>query len=188
MRNRTFWLQADSKDSLAWKWTEGDVKVSGLQPTWCRTPHVSAVCYTLSISLSHTGSMRHRHCHVHDNRNTFTCACIGLITHTHISLCTPETHPHRACWDLPVTNNHGVKCVSVTSVCCQHVRLQWMRNRDVAPTSRGSPGGLCQSRLSPNYRLRLPAAPSSQRLSQALLSHSSHHRLWKMSCRAESES
>jgi len=64
-------------------------------------------------------------------------------------------HIHRACWDLPVTNRRSVKCVSVTLVCCQRVRLQWMRNGNGTPTSHGGLGRLCQSSLSPNYHLRL---------------------------------
>ena len=73
----------------------------------------------------------------------------------------------------------SVKCVSVTSVYCQCVRLQWMKNRDGAPTSHGGPGGLRQKRLSPNYQLRLPASPSAQHLTAAQLSPSSRQSLQK---------
>ncbi len=95
-------------------------------------------------------------------------------------------HIHRACWDLLMTNNRRVKCVSVTSVYYHLAKLQWIRNWDGAPTSRGSPDGLCQSRLSPNYHLRLSASLSSQHLSAASLSPSSCQSLRKWTAQLNS--
>lgn len=142
------------------------------------------------LSISHWRC----HCHIHDNRNTFKYAGIGLLTHPPV--CTQNTHVmyallkhiHRACWDLPMTNNRGVKCevcichVSILSACEVAVNEELRWRADIARPSRRTLPKLPVPKLS-------PPSPSIPIISTPFSGSSPSQQLpdpWKMNRTAES--
>lgn len=81
---------------------------------------------------THLNMHAEAHIHIHLGAHT---------QHTHVMYALLK-HIHRACWDLPVTNNRGVKCevcichVSVLSACEVAVNEESRWRADIARRSR----------------------------------------------------
>lgn len=160
--------------------------------------YIQAQCVIISQHLLMHLSVSHWQCHrhIHENRNTFKYACRSPHTHppgcTHTThtcnVCTPETHPQsmlgfardKQPW-CEVWSVYLSRQCTVSVWGCGEWGIEMARRHRTAVQA-----DFAKSCLSLNYRLHLPASPSSQHLSAALLSPSSRQSLVKRSCTAES--
>ncbi len=117
------------------------------------------------------------------HRPAYTSAC-AHTGHTHVMYALLK-HIHWACWDLPATNNRGVRCevcichIGVLSACEVAVNEESRWRSDIARRSRWTLPKLPVPKLS-------PSSPSIPDISAPLSGSAQLPEPPKMSCTAES--